>query len=153
MPFFTAAATALGSIREERAAAAEDTNIDDDEDQDYTNPDPIMNVMDYLEDEIDEHTYDEIIPLQLRMALEDTVFGWDHFLSSLLGHVGYTVGSYLLTFWLITFVVLQEVPWGNGNGGGSSNGQWKILSLSLSLSCILVFSVVGLCLVPGAPTN
>ena len=126
MPFFTAAATALGSIREERAAAGggdEDNNIDDDEDQDYTNPDPIMNVMDYLEDEIDEHTYDEIIPLQLRMALEDTVFGWDHFLSSLLGHVGYTVGSYLVTFWLITFVVLHEVPWGNGNWGGGNNGQ------------------------------
>jgi len=31
----------------------------------------IMEVMDYLEDEIDEHTYDELIPLQIRMALED----------------------------------------------------------------------------------
>ena len=68
--------------------------------------------MDYLEDEIDEHTYDDLIPLQIRMALEDQVFGWDHFLSNILGHVGFTVGSYLLTFWMITFVVLREVPWG-----------------------------------------
>lgn len=37
----------------------------------------IMEVMDFLEDEIDEHTYDELIPLQIRMALEDQVFGWD----------------------------------------------------------------------------
>ncbi len=44
-----------------------------DEDQDYTNPDPIMNVMDYLEDEIDEHTYDEIIPLQLRTLYLDGI--------------------------------------------------------------------------------
>jgi hypothetical protein len=124
MPFFASAAVAaaaaattagggftlLGSIREERDDVVEE------EDPDFMNPDPIMNVMDYLEDEIDEHTYDEIIPLQLRMALEDTVFGWDHFLSSLLGHVGYTCGSYLVTFWLITFVVLHEVPWGGNNG-------------------------------------
>jgi len=72
-----------------------------------------MEVMDYLEDEIDEHTYDDLIPLQIRMALEDQVFGWDHFLSNILGHVGFTVGSYLLTFWMITFVVLREVPWGH----------------------------------------
>lgn len=37
----------------------------------------VMEVMDYIEDEIDGHTYDELIPLQLRMALEDQIFGWD----------------------------------------------------------------------------
>ena len=36
-----------------------------------------MEVMDYIEDEIDGHTYGELIPLQLRMALEDQIFGWD----------------------------------------------------------------------------
>ena len=71
-----------------------------------------MEVMDFLEDEIDGHTYDELIPLQIRMALEDQIFGWDHFLSSILGHVAYTLGSYLVTFWIITYLVLREVPWG-----------------------------------------
>jgi len=93
----------LGVIREEGS---------DEEDDD-----PIMEVMDYLEDEIDEHTYDELIPLQIRMALEDQVFGWDHFLSNILGHVGFTVGSYLLCFWVVTFVVLRELPWGNYRHG------------------------------------
>ena len=93
-----------------------------------------MEVMDYLEDEIDEHTYDDLIPLQIRMALEDQVFGWDHFFSNILGHVSFTVGSYLLTFWLITFVVLHQVPWGHydsamgaegveGGGGGGMEGE------------------------------
>jgi len=101
----------LGSIREEE---------DDDDD------DPLMEAMDNLEefeDEIDEHTYDDLIPLQLRMALEDQVFGWDHFMSIFLGHIIYTLGSYLVTFWLITFVVLHEVPWGtpSGEGGGGED--------------------------------
>ena len=84
-----------------------------------------MEVMDYLEDEIDGHTYDDLIPLQIRMALEDQVFGWDHFVSNILGHVGFTVGSYLLTFWLITFVVLHEVPWGQQHHDGIKlNNPW-----------------------------
>jgi len=134
MTFFASATTAttavggftLGSIREERIGTSNtggDDDIEDEDEYNFINPDPIMNVMDYLEDEIDEHTYDEIIPLQLRMALEDTVFGWDHFLSSLLGHVGYTCGSYLVTFWVITFVVLHEVPWGSSSGSSSGGGN------------------------------
>jgi len=100
--------SSLTSIREEGS---------DEEDED-----PLMEVMDYLEDEIDEHTYDDLIPLQIRMALEDQVFGWDHFFSNILGHVGFTVGSYLLTFWIITFVVLHELPWGNHIHDGFDDG-------------------------------
>ena len=83
-----------------------------------------MEVMDYLEDEIDEHTYDDLIPLQIRMALEDQVFGWDHFLSNILGHVGFTVGSYLLTFCLITFIVLRELPWHHYDHEIRNNNPW-----------------------------
>ena len=67
--------------------------------------------MDFLED-IDEHTYNDFVPLHLRIAIEDQVFGWDHLLSIIVGHVAYTIVSYLITFWLITFAVLGEVPWG-----------------------------------------
>ena len=88
----------MGSIPEEQAS-------------DEENEDPIMEAMDKIEDEIDGHAYDELIPLQIRMALEDQIFGWDHFLSNILGHVGFTVGSYLITFWIISYIVLREVPW------------------------------------------
>ena len=114
----------------------------------------LMEVMDFLEDEIDEHTYDDLIPLQIRMALEDQVFGWDHFLSNILGHVVYTVGSYLLTFWLITFVVLHEVPWGRhaeddpSRGGpnspwGMPHGLFSFVRTALSLgSAVSTFRTI-----------
>ena len=57
------------------------------------------------------------------MALEDQVFGWDHFLSNILGHISFTAGSYLLTFWLITFVVLREVLWGAYDAGDLGGGE------------------------------
>jgi len=84
------------------------------------------------------------IPLQLRMALEDQVFGWDHFLSNILGHVIYTLGSYLIAFWVITFVVLREAPWGHhadaadscaSDDGcpGSGNSPWGMPHTTFSL--------------------
>ena len=106
-----------------------------------------MEVMDFLEDEIDGHTYDDLIPLQLRMALEDQVFGWDHLASNILGHLGFTVGSYLLTFWVITFVVLRQAPWG-GTGGddphprsnnplGMPHGLFALLRTTISVGAAI----------------
>jgi hypothetical protein len=117
----------LSSIREEEG---EDNNDDDDDDDDpddtnrhhrvmHAVVDTTMQVMDYIEDEIDTNTWnklDDFVPMQLRLAIEDQVFGWDHFLSSILGHVGYTLGSYLATYWLVTSVVLRQVPWGSQRG-------------------------------------
>lgn len=134
--------SSLGSIREE------DNSDDEDED-------PLIEVMDYLEDEIDEYTYDELIPLQIRMALEDQIFGWDHFFSSMLGHVVYTVGSYFLAFWFITFMVLHEVPWGSGkvdevtdtttksNPWGMPHGLFSFIRTAISLaSAISTFRTI-----------
>jgi len=86
-------------------------SIPEESGSDEETEDPIMEAMDKIEDEIDGHAYDELIPLQIRMALEDQIFGWDHFLSNILGHVSFTVGSYLITYWIISYVVLREVPW------------------------------------------
>jgi len=135
--------SSLGSIREE-------DNSDDEDDED-----PLMEVMDYLEDEIDEYTYDELIPLQIRMALEDQIFGWDHFLSSMLGHVVYTMGSYFVTFWFITFLCLHEVPWGSGkvdevndtttksNPWGMPHGLFSFIRTAISLfSAISTFRTI-----------
>jgi len=124
----------LSSIREEEG---EDNNDDDDDDDDPDDPnrhhrvmhavvDTTMQVMDYIEDEIDTNTWnklDDFVPMQLRLAIEDQVFGWDHFLSSILGHVGYTMGSYLATYWLVTFVVLRQVPWGGQQRGDVDRGD------------------------------
>eukprot|EP00804_Cyclotella_cryptica_P028077 CCRYP_017274-RA/>CCRYP_017274-RA protein AED:0.16 eAED:0.16 QI:294/1/1/1/0.6/0.5/6/744/1136 len=115
----------MGSIPEEGSDEEED--------------DIVMEVMDYLEDEIDGHTYDELIPLQIRMALEDQIFGWDHFLSSIFGHIAYTVGSYLLAFWIITYIVLREVPWGHYDEATRSNpwhmphGLFAVIRTAISL--------------------
>jgi len=135
--------SSLGSIREE-------DNSDDEDDED-----PLMEVMDYLEDELDEYTYDELIPLQIRMALEDQIFGWDHFFSSMLGHVVYTVGSYFITFWFITFLCLHEVPWGSGkvdaetdtttksNPWGMPHGLFSFIRTAISLgSAISTFRTI-----------
>ena len=135
--------SALGSIREE-------DNSDDEDDED-----PLMEVMDYLEDEIDEYTYDELIPLAIRMALEDQIFGWDHFFSSMLGHIAYTLGSYFLTFWFVTFLWLHEVPWGDGkvdevtdtttksNPWGMPHGLFPFTRTALSLfSAISTFRTI-----------
>jgi hypothetical protein len=135
--------SSLGSIREE-------DNSEDEDDED-----PLMEVMDYLEDEIDEYTYDELIPLQIRMALEDQIFGWDHFFSSMLGHVVYTVGSYFITFWFITFLCLREVPWGSGkvdeftdtttksNPWGMPHGLFSFIRTAISLgSAISTFRTI-----------
>mmetsp|Transcript_26181 Transcript_26181/g.62210 ORF Transcript_26181/g.62210 Transcript_26181/m.62210 type:complete len:1015 (+) Transcript_26181:173-3217(+) len=118
----------------------------------------ILEVMDFLEEETDGHTCDDLIPLQLRMALEDQVFGWNHFLSNILGHVAYTLGSYLITFWIITFVVLREVPWGghhadnagscasdDGCQSGGDNRPWGMPHTTFSLlrTCISLASAVS----------
>ena len=97
-------------------------------------------MMDFIEDEIDGHTYDELIPLQLRMALEDQIFGWDHFLSSIVGHIAYTVGSYLVTFWIITYIVQRQLPWGHYDTTTKSNpwhmphGVFAFIRTFISLS-------------------
>lgn len=115
----------LSSIREEEGGKDNDDNeIDPDDPRRHHRVmhavlDTTMQVMNYLEAEIDANTWnnlDEFVPMQLRLAIEDQVFGWDHFHSSILGHMGYTLGSYLATYWLVTFVVLRRVPWDRGGG-------------------------------------
>lgn len=61
-------------------------------------------MIDRIEDEVD-HTYDELVPLDVKLALEDKVFGWSHLSSDILGHIFFTLGAYTLTFLFITHVV------------------------------------------------
>ena len=76
--------------------------------------DPLMHAVDFLEDEIDGHTYDDIVPLSVRLALEEQVFGWSHLFSDIAGHIVYTAGWALFTFWMFTWLSL-----GREEGGPS----------------------------------
>jgi hypothetical protein len=81
-----------------------------------------MQVMDYVEDEIDAETWnklDDFVPTQLRLAIEDQVFYWDLFLSSTLVNVGCTWGSYLATYWIVMFASRAL-----GDIMGRSYGRW-----------------------------
>jgi hypothetical protein len=61
-------------------------------------------VIDRIEDEVEAHAYDDLVPLDVQLALEDKVFGWTHLTSAIIGHTFFTCGSYWLTFQWVTIV-------------------------------------------------
>jgi len=70
--------------------------------------DTVIKAVDRFEDEIADHVYEELVPLQLKLALEGTLFGWTHLTSSILGHAGITLGAYFLTAFI--FDLLHGKP-------------------------------------------
>lgn len=62
------------------------------------------------------------------------------FLSSIFGHIAYTVGSYLLTFYIITYLVQRQVPWGHYDNSTKSSpwhmphGVFAFIRAIISLS-------------------
>lgn len=62
----------------------------------------ILHVMDRIEDEMEAHAYEDLVPLEIKLALEDRVFGWTHMTSAFLGHTLFTAGSYWLVFQLVS---------------------------------------------------
>mmetsp|Transcript_26343 Transcript_26343/g.39907 ORF Transcript_26343/g.39907 Transcript_26343/m.39907 type:complete len:767 (+) Transcript_26343:255-2555(+) len=66
--------------------------------------DTVINVVDRFEDEIADHVYEELVPLQLKLALEGALFGWTHLSSSILGHAVITLGAYFITSLLWDFL-------------------------------------------------
>lgn len=65
----------------------------------------ILHVMDRIEDQVEAHAYEDLVPLDIKLALEDKVFGWTHFTSSFFGHVAFTFGSYSIVYETITFIL------------------------------------------------
>ncbi|CAB9517561.1 expressed unknown protein [Seminavis robusta] len=65
---------------------------------------PILDVVDRIEDTVEATAYEDLIPLEVKRALENRVFGWTHLTSNILGHTFYTVGSFVLAY-----LVLSEV--------------------------------------------
>lgn len=63
--------------------------------------------MDRIEDEVEAHAYEDLVPLDIKLAIEDKVFGWTHFTSSFLGHIGFIVGAYLIVYHGFTWIWMQ----------------------------------------------
>ena len=56
-----------------------------------------------MEDDMEVYGYDDFVPLEIKLALEEKVFGWTHLTSTVLGHVLFPLGAYL--------VVVSAIPW------------------------------------------
>lgn len=85
---------------------------DDDLSQSYTVEDNILKVVDKVEDEWDEIAYDQLVPLEIKLALEHSVFGWSHLTSDVLGHLIFTVGAFSLTYgFSLCFISMPWLRW------------------------------------------
>lgn len=66
----------------------------------------VLEAVDEFEDQVEDIAYEELVPLQVKFALEEKVFGWSNLSASILGHVGITSGAYALTY-----LGLSILPW------------------------------------------
>uniref|UniRef100_A0A7S4VYF9 Uncharacterized protein n=1 Tax=Ditylum brightwellii TaxID=49249 RepID=A0A7S4VYF9_9STRA len=105
--------------------------------------DVVISAIDHIEDEIDAHAYDDFIPLNVRIALEENVFGWSHLMSDIFGHIFFTLSAYFITYQMVTWIMLRPVSIVvvdesmdsiQGDSGGDENCQGTI-------SCLLYRSM------------
>jgi len=61
----------------------------------------ILNVVDQIEDDWDEHTYEDLVPLEIKLAIEQNVFGWSHLTSDIAGHIFFTVGAFAFVYLIL----------------------------------------------------
>ncbi|CAJ1932471.1 unnamed protein product [Cylindrotheca closterium] len=99
---------------------------------------PILHVMDRIEDEMEAHAYEDLVPLDIKLAIEGKVFGWTHFTSSFLGHIAFTVGAYLIVFHGFNMIWMQAfyrttTTTSKIEGESVMEWYWEILRAVLSL--------------------
>lgn len=70
--------------------------------------DTFLSAIDQIEDEFDQQTYEDLIPLQIRMALENQILGWDHLYSVALGHILLPAAGYTFMYYVISLVGLHN---------------------------------------------
>lgn len=61
----------------------------------------ILSLVDQMEDEFEEHTYEELLPIEIKLAIEKNVFGWSHLTSNILGHVAFTAGAFGIVYLIL----------------------------------------------------
>lgn len=71
--------------------------------------DTIIAALDQMEDDFDQQTYEELIPFQIRMALENQIHGWDHTYSVLLGHIILPLIGYAIMYYSVSVIGLRNV--------------------------------------------
>ena len=69
-----------------------------------------LSTVDSIEDRFDRNTYEELIPLNIRMELENRLFGWNHLYSEFLGHICFPLLYYTVTFWIVSMIGLRYIP-------------------------------------------
>ncbi|KAI2512142.1 hypothetical protein MHU86_2229 [Fragilaria crotonensis] len=67
--------------------------------------------VDRFEDQVDDIAYKELVPLHIKLALEDKVFGWSNLFSAILGHVGITLAAYQFTYVALGYIIILTIPW------------------------------------------
>lgn len=67
--------------------------------------DEIFSLLNQFEDKYDEQTYDEFVPLSIRLALETQVFGWTHLFGEIFGHI------FLHCRCLLTHILVYQFYW------------------------------------------
>ncbi len=66
-----------------------------------------FSTVDKIEDEFDRNSYEQLIPLNIRMELENRLFGWSHLYSEAIGHVLFPLLYYYVTFCFVSVVGLR----------------------------------------------
>ena len=85
--------------------------------------------MDRIEDEVEAHAYEDLVPLDIKLALEERVFGWTHFTSAVLGHIVFTCGAFKLVYEISTFLLSEAY----GFRGKSIPAYWQFIREFFSL--------------------
>jgi hypothetical protein len=69
----------------------------------------ILNAMDLVEDGWDERAYEDVIPLEVKLTIEEAVFGWSHLISSILGHTLFTLAAFAAVYYACRTVLPSYV--------------------------------------------
>ena len=95
-----------------------------------------MDVVDRIEDQVEAHAYEDLVPLEVKLALENRIFGWSHLTSNILGHIIYTAGSFLLAYFALTQVHLFYHQHKHGDAHFQDDDIWfKAARIAISSVC------------------
>jgi len=61
-----------------------------------------LDAVDRLEDKVEETTYEDLVPIEVKLALENRIFGWSHLTTSILGHIAYPLASFCMAYFITT---------------------------------------------------
>ena len=82
------------------------------EEADFPPEEQVLELIDRIEDDWDKATYEELVPLDIRLAVEDKIFGWTHLTSDVLGHMIFTLGAFLVVYLILWYPTERfHVPW------------------------------------------